>query len=77
MKVSKTCLALVGKWEGLRTNAYLCPAGIPTIGYGTTKWPNGKAVKLGEKITRDEASKLLEKQVNEHASTIAQYVKVD
>ncbi|MER2170551.1 MAG: lysozyme [Psychrobacillus psychrodurans] len=76
MKVSKTCLALIGKWEGLRMNAYLCPAGIPTIGYGTTKWPNGKTVKLGEKITREEANKLLEKQVNEHASTIAQYVKV-
>lgn len=76
MKVSKTCLTLVQKWEGFYTNAYLCPAGVWTIGYGTTVWPNGKRVKKGDTITREEASKLLEKQVNEHANTIVQYVKV-
>lgn len=76
MKVSKTCLVLVQKWEGFYTNAYLCPAGVWTVGYGTTVWPNGVRVKKGDKITREEASKLLEKQVNEHASSIAQYVKV-
>lgn len=67
---------LVQKWEGFYTNAYLCPAGVWTIGYGTTVWPNGKRVKKGDTITREEASKLLEKQINEHASTIAHYVKV-
>lgn len=76
MKVSKTCLTLVQKWEGFYANAYLCPAGVRTIGYGTTVWPNGKAVKKGDTIIKTEASALLEKQVNEHASTIMQYVKV-
>lgn len=76
MKVSKTCLVLVQKWEGFYANAYLCPAGVWTVGYGTTVWPNGQRVKKGDTITREEASKLLEKQVNEHASTIAHYVKV-
>lgn len=76
MKVSQAGLNLVKKWEGFYANAYLCPANVWTIGYGTTVWPDGKRVKKGDTITRTEAEKLLEKQVNEHASTIATYVKV-
>ena len=30
-------LDIVREAEGLRLSAYLCPAGIPTIGYGHTK----------------------------------------
>ncbi len=76
MKISNECLKLVKKWEGFYENAYLCPANVWTIGFGTTVWPNGVRVKKGDKITRAEADKLLEKQVNEHASTINSYVKV-
>lgn len=36
-------LALIRKFEGLRLKPYLCPAGVPTIGYGHT----GKDVTLG------------------------------
>lgn len=28
--------SLIRKFEGLRLKAYLCPAGVPTIGYGHT-----------------------------------------
>ena len=76
-KVSKVGLDLIKKYEGLYLNAYLDPIGLPTIGYGTTKWENGKAVKLGETITKDEAARILEKQVNEHASNIYKYVTVN
>lgn len=37
MKISKKGLALIKEFEGLKLTAYLCPAGVPTIGYGTTK----------------------------------------
>lgn len=76
MNISQNCLNLVRKWEGFYENAYLCPASIWTIGYGTTVWPSGVRVKKGDKIKRDEALKLLEKQVNEHANTIYSYVQV-
>ena len=46
MKISERGLALIKKHEGLRTEAYKCPAGIWTIGYGHT----GK-VKATDKIT--------------------------
>jgi lysozyme len=37
---------LCKRWEGLRLRPYLCPAGVATIGYGTTRYPDGRAVAL-------------------------------
>ena len=50
-----TGLDIVKEAEGLRLSAYLCPAGIPTIGYGHTK-----GVKLGDTCTREQAEEWLE-----------------
>lgn len=76
MKVSEVGLELIKKYEGFYENAYLCPANVWTIGYGTTKWSDGKPVKKGDKITKQQAEALLEKQVNEHASNTFKYIKV-
>lgn len=54
MKTSQRGIELIKKHEGLRLAAYLCPAGIPTIGYGHTK-----GVKLGQVISEEEAEQLL------------------
>lgn len=35
--VNKAGLDLIKQFEGLRTTAYLCPANVPTIGYGSTQ----------------------------------------
>lgn len=59
MKPSKNAIDLIKKYEGLYLNAYICPAGVPTIGYGTIRYPDGKAVKLGEKISLKKAEDLL------------------
>ncbi|MFM7716173.1 MAG: lysozyme, partial [Microcystis sp.] len=48
MEISQICLDLIKKWEGFRANAYLDPVGIPTIGYGTIRYPNGQPVELGD-----------------------------
>ncbi|NEP90302.1 MAG: lysozyme [Okeania sp. SIO2C2] len=55
MEILQNCLNLVKKWEGLFLNANLDPVGIPTIGYGTIRYPNGKKVQLGERITERNA----------------------
>lgn len=60
MVASKNCIDLIKKFEGLKLESYLCPASIPTIGFGSTMWPDGKKVKLGEKIDIAKAEKLLE-----------------
>lgn len=59
MKASKNAIDLIKKYEGLYLNAYICPAGVPTIGYGTIRYPDGKLVKLGEKISLQKAEDLL------------------
>ena len=54
MKTSRKGIELIKKYEGLRLTAYRCPAGVWTIGYGHTK-----GVKQGQKISSEEAEKLL------------------
>ena len=51
---------LCRKFEGLRLAPYLCPAGIPTIGYGSTRYADGRAVTLQDpSITAAQAEALL------------------
>lgn len=52
-------ISVIKKWEGLKLNAYICPAGLPTIGYGNTFYENGSKVKMGERITVERADQLL------------------
>ena len=65
MKVSQNCLDLIEKWEGLFLSAYLDPVGIPTIGWGTIRYPNGQKVRIGDEITRAEAEAFLLFEVEE------------
>lgn len=50
---------IIKKYEGLSLKAYKCPAGIFTIGYGTTVYPDGTKVKEGDVITKEKAEALL------------------
>ena len=52
-------IPIIRKFEGLKLKAYLCPAGVWTIGYGNTFYENGSKVQEGDKITLDRADKLL------------------
>jgi lysozyme len=52
-------LDLIKKYEGLRLEAYKCPAGVWTIGYGHTK-----GVVKGMKISKEEAEELLKQDVS-------------
>jgi len=36
--------SLCRQFEGYRAKPYLCPAGIPTIGYGSTYYADGRKV---------------------------------
>ena len=42
-------LALIRKFEGLRLKPYICPAGVDTIGYGSTTYPNGHKVQITDR----------------------------
>ena len=58
-RVSDDAVELAKHHEGFRARAYLDPIGIPTIGYGLTRYfhrPGAPRVKMGDVITEDEAS---------------------
>lgn len=59
MTTSQRAVDLIKKFEGYFSNAYLCPASVATIGFGSTMWMDGKKVQLGQKITLEGAEKLL------------------
>lgn len=66
MNISNKGLELIKKWESFVPNVYLCPAGLPTIGYG-------HVVKNGEsfsKITEEEAHELLLKDIKQYEEAI-------
>ena len=58
MFTSQEGIDLIKKFEELRLEAYLCPAGVWTIGWGTTT-----NVKKGMKITKSEAESYLRRDI--------------
>lgn len=59
MTVDKTGIDLIHSFEGLSLTPYICPAGVPTIGWGNTYYPNGKKVTMKDKaITREQADEI-------------------
>ena len=55
MKTSQNGRNEIKVFEGLRLDTYICPGGVPTIGYGHT----GSEAYLGNKITAKQAIDLL------------------
>jgi len=41
-------LGLIRQFEGLILHPYLCSAGVPTIGYGSTYYQDGSRVSLAD-----------------------------
>lgn len=72
MNISPDGLALIKRFEGLRTEAYKCSAGVLTIGYGST----GKHVTPGMKITEAEAEELLLKDVARFERGVSERIQV-
>lgn len=75
MQTNRRGLDLIREAEGLRLEAYQCPAGIPTIGYGSTRYPDGKPVKMEDYITRTEAEDLLMTTVQSFERGVLRLVK--
>ena len=46
MKTSRVGRSLIKVFESFSATPYLCPAGVPTIGWGFTRYPNGKRVTM-------------------------------
>lgn len=71
MNPSGACRALICESERCYLTAYLCPAGVPTIGWGHTR-----GVKLGDRCTVQQADIWLTQDLEEAAAGVASVVKV-
>ena len=65
MKTSSKGIALITEFEGFRSKAYLCPAGVPTIGYGFTL-----GVQLGDTITKEQAKRRLARELESYEAAV-------
>jgi lysozyme len=56
---------LCRRFEGFYPRPYLCPAGIPTIGYGSTE-----GVRMGQRFSVEECEDKLAARVIEHDDAV-------
>lgn len=78
MKTSQTGINLIKQFEGFYSKPYLCPAKIPTIGYGATFYKDGKKVTLQDKaITKDDAEELLKLILKSFENIVNKKIKVE
>lgn len=54
----EAAIALIKEFEGLRLEAYLCPANVWTVGYGVTRI-NGRPVRKGDKLASEQDATML------------------
>lgn len=71
-KITAEALEKIKQFEGLRLEAYMCSAGVWTIGYGHTG-----DVKKGDKITESKAEDLLIEDIARFESRVQELVKVE
>jgi len=77
MKASDDCLELIRRSEGFEAKPYRCPAGVPTIGYGSTRYTDGTPVTMQDKpITKDQADAILQVTLIEYEHAVNRYVTV-
>jgi len=73
MNPSDKCYNLIKSFEGYSASAYPDPATDAepyTIGWGTTVYPNGEKVKLGDILTLDAANSYLKNEVFQKTQAI-------
>lgn len=56
---NQTALNLIMRFEGFRARPYLCSAGVPTIGYGSTRYADGSVVTMKDPPISEGVAKAL------------------
>jgi lysozyme len=77
-KVSKQAIELIKKFEGFCAQPYLCPANVPTIGYGATFYEDGKKVQVADPaISEARATQLLQNVLKTFEKHVDSYTRDD
>ena len=71
MKTSQAGIELIKEFEGFRCDAYLCPAGVWTIGYGHTK-----GVSPGDYVSRQRGEEMLKEDLAYFEDAVSDLIAV-
>jgi lysozyme len=77
MNLDENGYSLIMAFEGLRLKPYYDIAGIATIGYGNTFYPNAQTVKINDKpITIEKAVEIFKNVSDKFAVIVDHFIKV-
>jgi len=77
MQLSENGFKIIKNFEGLRLSAYRDAAGVWTIGYGSTRYHDGKPIKPGDQLASEaQADALFANTLGQYEDTVNRYVKV-
>jgi lysozyme len=77
MKISANGISLIKKFEVLKLDAYRDAAGVWTIGYGSTRYHDGRLIKPGDSLANEaQASALFVNTLGQYEDAVNTYVKV-
>ena len=60
----QAAIALIQQFEGFHPDAYLCPAGVWSLGWGNTTKSDGSPVVPGDRISQEDGDALLQKTID-------------
>lgn len=76
--IGKSGIDLIKHFESFYAKPYLCPANVPTIGYGATYYEDGTKVKLTDSpITEQRASQLLLNVLKQYEKSVDTFTRDD
>jgi lysozyme len=75
MNLSEAGKNLIKSFEGCKLKAYKCPAGLNTIGFGSTFYPDGTKVKEGDVITKEKADELFDVIADDFVKKVKPLIK--
>ena len=76
MSLSLEGINQICNFEGLKLSAYDDSTGVWTIGYGTTRYPNGKRVSEGDRCTLEQAKAYMQHDLKIFERAVNSAVKV-
>ena len=78
MKSSNNLIELIKKFEGFSAVPYMCPASVVTIGYGSTRYADGRKVTMTDNsITIEGAIILLKQTLKQYELAVDAYCRDD
>jgi len=77
MNINAGGLSIITASEGFIPTPYRCPAGVPSIGFGSTILLNGRRVTMASKaVTKDEGKALLRRHLDRVETDISQLIRI-